>query len=45
MDVETEDCHLELIEQAQFKHGVRNMTLYSLGVVLLAIGEMDPRRC
>ena len=40
MDVEPPDDHLsKVVEEAQFKHGVRNMTLYSLGVVLLAIGR------
>ncbi|EEU38825.1 uncharacterized protein NECHADRAFT_23646, partial [Fusarium vanettenii 77-13-4] len=31
-----------LIDQATRKYGIRNMTLYSLGVVLLAIGQWAP---
>ncbi|KAH6605322.1 hypothetical protein Trco_007029 [Trichoderma cornu-damae] len=30
-----------LIENAQYRHGVRNMTLYSLGAALLAIGRWE----
>ncbi|KAK4445572.1 hypothetical protein QBC34DRAFT_441598 [Podospora aff. communis PSN243] len=39
MDVESASPNL--IEEAQFKHGVRNVMLYSLGVALLAVGRWE----
>ncbi|KAK4223485.1 hypothetical protein QBC38DRAFT_487623 [Podospora fimiseda] len=40
MDVETAPTPNEL-QEAQYKYGVRNVTLYSLGVALLAIGRWE----
>ncbi|KAK4159524.1 hypothetical protein QBC43DRAFT_327019, partial [Cladorrhinum sp. PSN259] len=40
MDVETAPTPNEL-QDAQYKYGVRNVTLYSLGVALLAIGRWE----
>ncbi|KAK3987371.1 hypothetical protein QBC44DRAFT_331643 [Cladorrhinum sp. PSN332] len=40
MDVETAPTLSEL-QEAQYKYGVQNMTLYSLGVALLAIGRWE----
>ncbi|KAK1242773.1 hypothetical protein MKX08_005585 [Trichoderma sp. CBMAI-0020] len=42
MEVEPPASVVQLsIEDAQYKHGVRNVTLYSLGAALLAIGRWE----
>ncbi|EHK19014.1 uncharacterized protein TRIVIDRAFT_158130 [Trichoderma virens Gv29-8] len=41
MDVESPASLTHSIEDAQYKYGVRNVTLYSLGVALLAIGRWE----
>ncbi|KAL7807032.1 hypothetical protein V8C44DRAFT_338179 [Trichoderma aethiopicum] len=41
MDVESPANLSQYSEDAQYKHGVRNMTLYSLGAALLAIGRWE----
>lgn len=42
MEVESSASLVHLsIEDAQYKHGVRNVTLYSLGAALLAIGRWE----
>ncbi|EHK45903.1 hypothetical protein TRIATDRAFT_219774 [Trichoderma atroviride IMI 206040] len=42
MEVESPASLVHLsIEDAQYKHGVRNVTLYSLGAALLAIGRWE----
>lgn len=46
MDVETAPTpQADELQEAQYKYGVRNVVLYSLGVALLAIGrweDVDP---
>ncbi|TFB01329.1 hypothetical protein CCMA1212_006731 [Trichoderma ghanense] len=41
MDVESPANLAQSFEEAQYKHGVRNITLYSLGAALLAIGRWE----
>ncbi|KAL7948552.1 hypothetical protein V8C42DRAFT_314821 [Trichoderma barbatum] len=41
MDIESPASLSHSIEDAQYKHGVRNVTLYSLGAALLAIGRWE----
>ncbi|PTB64676.1 hypothetical protein BBK36DRAFT_140979 [Trichoderma citrinoviride] len=41
MDVESPANLVQSFEEAQYKHGVRNITLYSLGAALLAIGRWE----
>ncbi|KAL6866740.1 hypothetical protein J3F83DRAFT_122690 [Trichoderma novae-zelandiae] len=41
MDVESPASLARSFEDAQYKHGVRNITLYSLGAALLAIGRWE----
>ncbi|KAJ4857090.1 hypothetical protein T069G_07987 [Trichoderma breve] len=41
MDVESPVSLTQSIEDVQYKHGVRNVTLYSLGAALLAIGRWE----
>ncbi|KAL7934247.1 hypothetical protein V8C35DRAFT_302121 [Trichoderma chlorosporum] len=41
MDVESQTSLTLSVEDAQYKHGVRNVTLYSLGAALLAIGRWE----
>ncbi|OTA07870.1 hypothetical protein A9Z42_0087970 [Trichoderma parareesei] len=41
MDIEPPANLSQSIEDAQYKHGVRNITLYSLGAALLAIGRWE----
>ena len=41
MDVEPPANLAQSFEEAQYKHGVRNITLYSLGAALLAIGRWE----
>ncbi|PTB76785.1 hypothetical protein M440DRAFT_1438535 [Trichoderma longibrachiatum ATCC 18648] len=41
MDVESPANLSQSFEDAQYKHGVRNITLYSLGAALLAIGRWE----
>ncbi|KAL7800167.1 hypothetical protein V8C37DRAFT_364331 [Trichoderma ceciliae] len=41
MEVESPTSLAHSAEDAQYKHGVRNVTLYSLGAALLAIGRWE----
>ncbi|KAL6812346.1 hypothetical protein J3E69DRAFT_348397 [Trichoderma sp. SZMC 28015] len=41
MDVESPVSLTQSVEDVQYKHGVRNVTLYSLGAALLAIGRWE----
>ncbi|KAK4069219.1 hypothetical protein Trihar35433_5798 [Trichoderma harzianum] len=41
MDVESPVSLTQSVEDVQYKHGVRNITLYSLGAALLAIGRWE----
>ncbi len=41
MEIELPTTLTHMIEDAQYKHGVRNITLYSLGVALLTVGRWE----